>query len=165
MEFFDYRGILEIRFKRNFNLSQHYEGTSYDLVAENSAEETESFGRQMIFKKVILVSNVTEPEAVEKELEKIPGILLSGFKSINKSRSFILIRVFCMKNIPFDLIQKVRNYSFSRSESGSFDSHAYAALLLVDMDSLMIYTNTPGAEYSSLFRIITPVETKEMEEE
>ena len=70
-----------------------------------------------------------------------------------------------MENIPFDLIQTVRSYSFSRTENRQFKSYAEAGVILVDANNFAFYSNSTAASKYSYFRVINPVETADADEE
>ena len=69
-----------------------------------------------------------------------------------------------MRDIPFDLIQTVRGYSFSKTERRIFDYVVHGGIIIVDSDNGMLYSNQAALKYCALFRYIRPVETKEEEE-
>ncbi|MBQ0040187.1 MAG: hypothetical protein KBS64_07170 [Treponema sp.] len=168
MEKAEYKELLLHRLSREYEIVGSWQGNEYDLVARKTSEESLSLGNNSVEKTIIAVSGLDEDcitQFVENEIEEIPQMLLSGFRDISKNKSTEFIRVFVMKNIPFDLIQKTRVYDFSRTEQRNFEYVAHAGVLLVDVQGGMIYCNSAAAEFSHLFKIITPVETIEEEED
>ena len=156
------------RLSREFNLSEDYEGRHYTMVAEKSGENEKALGKSELVKTVLLVSKVPEngsDDFVQSEIEKIPESALSGFRNISKNKTTFFTRVFLMKKIPFDLIQKARNFDFCRSEQGAFNYIVHAGIILVDLSSTMLYSSKAAAEFCKFFKIIVPVETKEGEGE
>ena len=167
MEFIDYEELIERRISRDFVLDEtsSYEARKYDVVATRTKEEVMSFGENVLNREVMLVSfNVTKDYVLD-EIDSIPNILLSGFRSISKNKSSVLTRVFVMENIPFDLIQTVRSYSFSRTENRQFKSYVEAGVILVDANNFAFYSNSTAASKYSYFRVINPVETADADEE
>ena len=167
MELDEYKKLVEGRLEHDFEFLTAYEGTYYDLVAVKSVEEQKILGDNSISKTVIAVSGLDEKcdEAfVRNEIECIPTVLLSGFRDIKRSKTTEFIRIFVMRDIPFDLIQTVRGYLFSKTERRIFDYVVHGGIIIVDSDNGMLYSNQAALKYCALFRYIRPVETKEEEE-
>lgn len=168
MESNDFSELLVLRLSRQFELSDRYDGRTYDIVAQRTEEETKSLGQVQVEKKVMAVSFVDESMGasyVESEIEKIPESTLCAFRNISKGKSSIFIRVFVMEDIPFGLIQKVRSYSFFRSEQREHDYTAVAGIILVDNETHMLYSNKAASEFCNFFKIVNPVETRDEEDE
>ena len=102
--------LFRSRLARDFILSDYYEGKKYTFVGQSSKEETKSFGLTELTKRIVLVSDYEKmaAEKVKSAIEKLPVLALSGFRSIAKNKTTVLLRVFLMKQIPFELIQQVR---------------------------------------------------------
>ena len=167
MELDEYKKLVVGRLEHDFEFLTAYEGTYYDLVAVKSVEEQKILGDNSISNTVIAVSGLDEKcdEAfVRNEIECIPTVLLSGFRDIKRSKTTEFIRIFVMRDIPFDLIQTVRGYSFSKTERRIFDYVVHGGIIIVDSDNGMLYSNQAALKYCALFRYIRPVETKEEEE-
>lgn len=167
MELDEYRKLVEGRLEGEFEFLTSYEGSDYELVAVKNVEEQKSLGDNCLSRTVIAVSGLEEKcggDFVRKEIECIPQILLSGFRDIKRSKTTEFIRVFVMADIPFDLIQAVRGYSFSKTERRNFDYVVHGGIIIVDSDNGMLYSNQAALPYCGLFRYVRPVETKEEEE-
>ncbi|MCQ2240071.1 hypothetical protein [Treponema sp.] len=154
------------RLSRDFILSEDYEGKRYVLVAEKSVEETKAFGTSELTRTVLILSQIPEnsgADYVQSEIEKIPEAALSGFRNISKNKTTFFTRVFLMEKIPFDLIQKARNFDFSRTEQGAFNYIVHAGVMLVERSGSMIYSNKAASQFCNLFKVVTPVEVKDDE--
>ena len=167
MEFIDYKELIERRISRDYVLDEtsSYEAKSYDLVATRTKEEVLSFGENVLNREVMLMSFGVTRDFVLDEIDGIPNILLSGFRSISKNKNTVLTRVFVMEDIPFDLIQTVRSYSFSKTENRQFKSYVEAGVILVDANNFAFYSNSSAAAKYPYFRVINPVETADADEE
>ncbi|MCI5829122.1 MAG: hypothetical protein UHY90_04690 [Treponema sp.] len=155
--------LFRSRLARDFILSDYYEGKKYTFVGQSSKEETKSFGLTELTKRIVLVSDYEKmaAEKVKSAIEKLPVLALSGFRSIAKNKTTVLLRVFLMKQIPFELIQQVRSFSFEKSEQGAFNYLVNAGVILVDLSNNMLYSNFVAADFCHYFKIINPVEPKE----
>lgn len=151
---------------QQFDILDNYEGIDYTIVAENLSKEVKKIGETELIRRLVLLSYVPENlglDYVESQIEKIPSIALSGFRSISNSKTTFFYRVFLMEKVSFNLIQKIRDYDFSRVEQGQFNYIVHAGIIIVDTSSNMIYSNKIASKFSDTFRIITPVEVIEDE--
>ncbi|WP_407400575.1 hypothetical protein [Treponema sp.] len=153
-----YKGRLS---RESFILAEEYEGNRYDVVAEKSVDEAKAFGESELTRTLMLISKVPEntgAEYVQSEIDRIPMSALSGFRSISRDKTTFFIRVFLMDRIPFEIIQRTRDFDFSRSEQGAFNYIVHAGVVLVDNSSNMVYSNKTCAQFCSIFKVVTPVE-------
>lgn len=164
MELDEYKKLIESRLRRQYEISESgtYLAEEYDIAAEKNSEETTSFGENIATKEICLVSFDCDADFIEAQIEKIPEIVLSGWRSISKNKSTILTRVFVMENVPFSLVQKLRSWSFEKSEHRQFKSYAEAGIIIVDENNFSLFANPAAAKNCQLFRVINnPVETVE----
>ena len=102
---------------------------------------------------VYIVSFGCDKKFVKKEIDALPQIALSGFRNPVKDKTTTIVRVFVMDEIPFDLIQEVRTFKFSRSEFSPRRSYTEARVLLVDFSSGEVYANLAGEANAQEFKI------------
>lgn len=167
MELEEYGRLIESRLKKNFDILSSYEGNEYDMVALKSEEVTKSLGNTCLNRTVFAISGLDascDVSYCDSEIDSIPQILISGFRDIAKSKMTDFIRVFVMSNIPFEFIQKIRSYAFSKTERRNFDYAVNGGIILVDLESMMVYSSRSAAPYCNYFKVIKPVETKEDEQ-
>lgn len=157
----DYSELLKLRLGRSFDLADSYLGTKYDICATSSVCESISLGQNVEERKAVLVSFGVSPEYVERELESLPQVALSGFRTISRDRSTTVVRAFVMETIPFELILRIRCFDFERSEHKQFWSRCSAGVILIDQNNFTIYSNKAGSAFCDYFKVINPVEPKE----
>ncbi len=160
----DYSELLKLRLGRSFDLGDSYLGTRYDICATSSTCESLSLGQNVEERKVVLVSFGVSPEYVERELESLPQVALSGFRTISRDRNTTVVRAFVMESIPFELILRIRCFDFEKSEHRQFWSRCSAGVVLIDQNNFTIYSNKAASAYSDYFRVINPVETLDDED-
>lgn len=151
----EYKEFLERQFSKNYSVGNFYLAKKYDLVAQSVQDENFSGKKQGNFLNsvVYIVSFGCDKKFVRKEIDALPQIALSGFRNPAKDKTTTIVRVFVMNEIPFDLIQEVRAFKFSRSEFSPHRSYTEARILLVDFSSGEVYANLAGEANAQEFKI------------
>lgn len=151
----EYKEFLERQFSKNYSVGNFYLAKKYDLVAQSVQDENFSGKKQGNFLNsiVYIVSFGCDKKFVRKEIDALPQIALSGFRNPAKDKTTTIVRVFVMDEIPFDLIQEVRAFKFSRSEFSPHRSYTEARILLVDFSSGEVYANLAGEANAQEFKI------------
>ncbi len=151
----EYKEFLAKQFSRDYSVGDFYLAKKYDLVAQGVQDENFSSQKRGAFLNsvVYIVSLKCDEKFVKKEIDALPQIALSGFRNPSKDKTTTIVRVFVMDEIPFDLIQKVRAFKFSRSEFSPRRSYTEARILLVDFSSDEIYANLAGEANVQEFKI------------
>lgn len=151
----EYKEFLERQFSKNYSVGNFYLAKKYDLVAQSVQDENFSGKKQGNFLNsvVYIVSFDCDKKFVRKEIDALPQIALSGFRNPAKDKTTTIVRVFVMDEIPFDLIQEVRAFKFSRSEFSPHRSYTEARILLVDFSSGEVYANLAGEANAQEFKI------------
>lgn len=151
----EYKEFLERQFSKNYSVGNFYLAKKYDLVAQSVQDENFSGKKQGNFLNsvVYIVSFDCDKKFVRKEIDALPQIALSGFRNPAKDKTTTIVRVFVMNEIPFDLIQEVRAFKFSRSEFSPHRSYTEARILLVDFSSGEVYANLAGEANAQEFKI------------
>lgn len=166
MELDEYKKLITGRLSRFYEICESgtYLAEEYDIVAEKNLEETTAFGENIATKEIFLVSFDCDEDFIEQQIERIPEIVLSGWRSISKNKSTILTRVFVMRNVPFALIKKLRSWTFEKSEQKQFKSYAGAGIIIVDENNFTLFASPAAAKNCQLLRVVNnPVETAEDE--
>lgn len=151
----EYKEFLERQFSKNYSVGNFYLAKKYDLVAQSVQDENFSGKKQGNFLNsvVYIVSFGCDKKFARKEIDALPQIALSGFRNPAKDKTTTIVRVFVMDEIPFDLIQEVRAFKFSRSEFSPHRSYTEARILLVDFSSGEVYANLAGEANAQEFKI------------
>lgn len=159
MEDNEYRTLVQGRLEQDFSLGTSYEGGAYDIAAFEEHNESVSFANQVCNRTVILVSFDCSAQYIEQQLEELAKTALSDFRSINKNKNTTVVRVFAGKNIPYSLIQQIKNYSFARNEHKQFWSYVQCGVIAVDTTDYKVFSNNSARDYYKYFKVFTPVET------
>lgn len=162
MELDEYKKLISSRLRRVYEISEDgtYLAEEYDIAAEKKSEETTAFGENIATKEIVLISFDCDADFIEDQIEKIPEIVLSGWRSISKNKSTILTRVFVMKNVPFSFVQRLRSWTFEKTEHRQFKSYAEAGIIIIDENNFTLFTSPAAAKNSQPFKVINnPVET------
>lgn len=151
----EYKEFLKNQFSQDYSVGDFYLAKKYDLVAQNVQDENFSGKNQGSFLNnfVYIVSFGCAEKFVKKEIDALPQIALSGFRNSGKDKTTTIVRVFVMDEIPFDLIQEVRAFKFSRSEFSPHRSYTEARILLVDFSNGEVYANFAGEANVQDFKI------------
>ncbi len=151
----EYKEFLAEQFSKNYSVGDFYLAKKYSLVAQSVQDENFSNKKRTSFLNsvVYLVSLDCDEKFVKKEIDALPQIALSGFRNSAKDKTTTIVRVFVMDEIPFDLIQEVRLFKFSRSEFSPHRSYTEARILLVDFPNGEIYANLAGEENVQEFKV------------
>ena len=151
----EYKEFLERQFSQDYSVGNFYLAKKYDLVAQSVQDENFSGKKHGNFLNsvVYIVSFDCDKNFVRKEIDTLPQIALSGFRNPAKDKTTTIVRVFVMDEIPFDLIQEVRAFKFSRSEFSPRRSYTEVRVLLVDFLNNEIYANLAGEANVQEFKI------------
>ncbi|MBD5438334.1 MAG: hypothetical protein HDR37_07190 [Treponema sp.] len=151
----EYKEFLAEQFSQDYSVGDFYLAKKYDLVAQSVQDENfSSKGHGNFLNSVVyIVSFGCDKKFVKKEIDALPQIALSGFRNPVKDKTTTIVRVFVMDEIPFDLIQEVRAFKFSRSEFSPHRSYTEARVLLVDFSSGEVYANLAGEANAQEFKI------------
>lgn len=151
----EYKIFLTEQFSQNYSVGNFYLAKKYDLVAQSVNDETFSGNRRGSFLNsvVYIISFGCNKKFVEKEIDALPEIALSGFRNSVKDKTTTIVRVFVMDEISFDLIQEVRAFKFSRSEFSPHRSYTEARILLVNFSDGEVYANLAGEANVQEFKI------------
>lgn len=151
----EYKEFLAEQFSQDYSVGDFYLAKKYDLVAQNVQDENFSSKNRGSFLNSVayIVSFGCDKKFVKKEIDALPQIALSGFRNPAKDKTTTIVRVFVMDEIPFNLIQEVRAFKFSRSEFSPRRSYTEARVLLVDFSSGEVYANLAGEANAQEFKI------------
>ena len=99
-----------------------------------------------------MVSFCNDENFVLSELQKLPEITLSGADGFSRNRRSVVLRVFVMQDVSFELVKKIRSFNFSRAKKIQFWSYAESQVVLVDLKNRCAYSNLAGEEKRKLFK-------------
>lgn len=149
----EYKNFLTEKFSEEYSVGEFYLAKKYGLVAQNVQDESLSAQGSFINHKAYIVSFKCNEKFVQKELDDIPNIALSGFRNSMKDKTTTIVRVFVMDEVPFSLIQEVRSFKFSRSELTPHRSYSEARIIIVDFPNNDFYANLAGEENVQDFKM------------
>lgn len=147
MNFQNYKELLFSSLSQTYRLGSFYLGEEYD-IAGTFSKDAGGFEQ----KEACLVSFCSDENFILSELQRLPEITLSGADGFSRNRRSVVLRVFVVQDAPFELVKKIRSFSFSRAKKGQFWSYAESQVVLVDLNNRCAYSNMAGEEKRKMFK-------------
>ncbi|HBP10222.1 MULTISPECIES: hypothetical protein [unclassified Treponema] len=147
MNFQNYKELLISSLSQNYKIDSFYLGEEYDIAGTLSKND-DGFEQ----KEACLVSFCNDENFVLSELQRLPEITLSGADGFSRNRRSVVLRVFVMQDVSFELAKKIRAFNFSRAKKSQFWSYVESQVVLVDLKNCCTYSNLSGEEKRKLFK-------------